>query len=128
MTATFGAMTGCHRTSRSATELGIRALSHPDCIPGTFEAVGLRQPVLVVFNKSNQKWFQRYLTDPAIGFQLDYSDYSKQQQSAAAAPNPDSASVCTLYNSCTFELHFPRRLASFCTPTAQLTALLVLLE
>ena len=49
MTATFGPMTGYHRTSRSATELCIRALSHPDFIPGTFEAVGLRQPVLVVF-------------------------------------------------------------------------------
>ena len=40
-------MTGCHRTSRPATELGMRALSHPDCIPDTFEAVGLRQPILV---------------------------------------------------------------------------------
>ena len=55
MTATFGSMTGCHRTSRPATELGMHALSHPDCIPDNFEAVGLRQPILVVF-ASVKKW------------------------------------------------------------------------
>ena len=54
MTTTFGSMTGCHRTSRPPTELGMHALSHPDCIPDNFEAVGLRQPILVHKNFSLQ--------------------------------------------------------------------------
>ena len=31
----------------SITELGMQALSHHDCIPDNYEAVGLRQPILV---------------------------------------------------------------------------------
>ena len=79
MTAT-GAHDWIHRTSRSATELGIRALSHPDCIPGTFEAVGLRQPILVkCFEgfeyKISEEFMRRSFWSPSASMFLFYFVY-----------------------------------------------------